>query len=77
MILVASGSAQVWGYNFTGESFSILNDFTQALVMDRDGQTVAECPKGWQYIADMTNTNVRNLIAALILITTGSHINDQ
>ena len=28
--------------------------------MDRDGQTVAECPKGWQYIADMTNTNVRN-----------------
>ena len=31
--------------------------------MDRDGQTVAECPKGWQYIADMTNTNVRNLIA--------------
>ena len=31
-------------------------------MLDRDGQTVAECPKGWQYIADMTNTNVRKLI---------------
>ena len=27
--------------------------------MDRDGHVLMECPKGWQYIADMANTDVR------------------
>lgn len=31
----------------------------QAKVMDRDGHVLMECPKGWQYIADMANTDVR------------------
>ena len=29
--------------------------------MDRDGHVLMECPKGWQYIADMANTDVRNM----------------
>ena len=29
------------------------------LVLDRDGRVLMECPKGWQYIADMANTDVR------------------
>ncbi|XP_019859155.1 PREDICTED: WD repeat-containing protein 70-like [Amphimedon queenslandica] len=44
-------------YNHTGELILVASGNAQAIVMDRDGQTVAECPKGWQYIADMTNTN--------------------
>ena len=31
----------------------------QAKVLDRDGHVLMECPKGWQYIADMANTDVR------------------
>ena len=33
--------------------------FAQAKVLDRDGHVLMECPKGWQYIADMANTDVR------------------
>jgi hypothetical protein len=32
--------------------------FAQAKVLDRDGHVLMECPKGWQYIADMANTDV-------------------
>ena len=32
--------------------------FSQAKVLDRDGHVLMECPKGWQYIADMANTDV-------------------
>ena len=31
---------------------------TQAKVLDRDGYEQMECPKGWQYIADMGKTEV-------------------
>ena len=30
----------------------------QAKVLDRDGYEQLECPKGWQYIADMRKTEV-------------------
>ena len=33
----------------------------QAKVLDRDGHDVMQCPKGWQYIADMANTDVRSV----------------
>ena len=36
--------------------------FVQAKVLDRDGHVLMECPKGWQYIADMANTDVRSQI---------------
>jgi WD40 repeat protein len=44
-------------YNHTGELILVASGNAQAVVLDRNGQTVLECPKGWQYIADMTNTN--------------------
>ena len=33
----------------------------QAKVLDRDGHDIMQCPKGWQYIADMANTDVRSV----------------
>ena len=30
----------------------------QVKVLDRDGHNAMQCPKGWQCIADMANTNV-------------------
>lgn len=32
--------------------------FNQAKVLDRDGHPKMECPKGWQYNADMAHTDV-------------------
>ena len=34
----------------------------------RDGQDVMQCPKGWQYIADMANTDVSMFIQLTILV---------
>ena len=40
----------------------------QAKVLDRDGHDVMQCPKGWQYIADMANTDVSMFIQLTILV---------
>ena len=40
----------------------------QAKVLDRDGHDVMQCPKGWQYIADMANTDVSMCIQLTILV---------
>ena len=40
---------------------------SQAKVLDRDGRVLMECPKGWQYIADMANTDVRSDALAIIV----------
>ena len=37
----------------------------QAKVLDRDGHDVMQCPKGWQYIADMANTDVCSAYKAI------------
>ena len=35
--------------------------YLQAKVLDRDGYEQMECPKGWQYIADMGKTEVSSV----------------
>lgn len=45
----------VWAWSYLTSLSS------QAKVLDRDGHNVMECPKGWQYIADMANTDVCDL----------------
>ena len=45
----------MYNYNFNS-AYSLC--IAQAKVLDRDGHVLMECPKGWQYIADMANTDV-------------------
>ena len=40
----------------------------QAKVLDRDGRVLMECPKGWQYIADMANTDVRLKVCKVVAV---------
>ena len=40
----------------------------RAKVLDRDGHDDMQCPKGWQYIADMANTDVSMCIQLTILV---------
>jgi WD40 repeat protein len=43
-------------YSITGDAILVAAGNAQAKVLDRDGYNKMQCPKGWQYITDMTNT---------------------
>lgn len=43
-------------YSNTGDAILVAAGNAQAKVLDRDGHEKMECPKGWQYIADMAKT---------------------
>ncbi|CAI8054115.1 WD repeat-containing protein 70 [Geodia barretti] len=43
-------------YSITGDAILVASGSAQAKVLDRDGHNKMQCPKGWQYIIDMTNT---------------------
>lgn len=43
-------------YSNTGDAILVAAGNAQAKVLDRDGYEQLECPKGWQYIADMRKT---------------------
>lgn len=44
-------------YSNTGDCILVAAGNAQAKVLDRDGHERMQCPKGWQYIADMANTD--------------------
>ena len=58
-LLAAAGSAQV-SMATVMEKLLLLP--VQAIVLDRDGHKIMQCPKGWQYNTDMTHTDVRILL---------------